>query len=465
MVAMPRLFVLLTLLALLPRVAYAYAAFEEIRVAGPEWLRPAIDPAEGIDAAYRVRRGVGDQLVVEIRNRSAEQLRLRARLAGYQDPEAVPFELVVPAGQTSEVSVPTMRHDQNVFQAPMTLLAVTAGERALRVLPATAPGGPSEPPAWTATCASDVAGFDPAAIAYQVRPLPGGMVEIHVKNRSRQAIHADFILLGHQPRTARNPRLHLLPGRMCEVVMAVTGSEAQLGAATLELSSVRLGEDRGPALAGPAGSAARFPLPEGYFPLNHADTGLGGWNPAAAVWRAIDLGAGRTALIVRNVCPQPLAITVALGGVSAPFDLPVGGEATATLAVDAKGIEPAAETVAIAGQVVTAPSAPTAANPPQDHLVVAVRGAAPHVNPRTIAYAVTRAGDAAEVAFVNLSAATIDTEWALVGYQDATTVNPRLTLAAGAAVTVRAVLARRDARLPLARIEVWDVRVGGAGTP
>ena len=97
--------------------------------------------------------------------------------------------------------------------------------------------------------------------------------------------------------------------------------------------------------------------------------------------------------------------------------------------------------------------------------MVAVRGAAPHVNPRTIAYAVTRAGDAAEVAFVNLSAATIDTEWALVGYQDATTVNPRLTLAAGAAVTVRAVLARRDARLPLARIEVWDVRVGGVGSP
>jgi len=50
-----------------------------------------------------------------------------------------------------------------------------------------------------------------------------------------------------------------------------------------------------------------------------------------------------------------------------------------------------------------------------------------------------------------------------VGYQDATTTNPRLTLASGAAFTARATLARRDARLPLARIEVWDVRVGDDG--
>jgi len=462
MVTMP-LFALLALLTFLPQAAHAYAAFEEIRVPTPEWLRPAIDPAEGIDAAYRIRRGVGDTVLVEVRNRSPQPLALRARLAGYQDPASADFELVVPAGETAAVTVRTQRQDQDIFQAPMTLISAATAGRAMKVLPPNVPGAPGEPPAWTATCASDVVGFDPSAIVYQIRPLPEGLVEIHLRNRSRQAIHADFRLLGHQAGDVRNPRLHLLADRMSEVIVAATGNEAHLAAAILELSSVRLGDDRGPLLVAPSEPAVRFAMPEGFHPLPHADSGLAGWNPAAAGWRSLDLGAGRTALIVRNLSQQPLAITLAAGGATAPIEVAVGAEATATLAVAASNLEPMAQRVAIAGQEVAAPPAPTAAKPPQDHLVVGVRGAAPHFNPRILAYAVTRSGDSAEVTFVNLGAATITADWALVGYQDATTTNPRLTLASGAAFTARATLARRDARLPLARIEVWDVRVGDDG--
>lgn len=460
--------IILLCCAALP-AAYGYAAFEEVVPLVPDWRQVPI-AADRSTLAYRVRPIATDRVAIEVRNAGSQRVALMLRLDAHQAAGTGDTALTIDPAATTSVDLAITRFDRDLFAAPVTVTSAAAidaaGNSQPLELPAHRAKGASEQPATpiptTAICLVEDPGFAVDRLAVSLKQT-ADRLDVHVMNRSNQVIHCDLRVPTHQGDEVINPRLHLLPGSAQEIVLPAVGLDARAPLALVQVWNVRIGEDTGPAIAPRREDVARLPeLPAGWYPLGAADEVTAGWNPSAVAWRLLELGAGRAAVMLRNQTARQLQFSVGLtGGPALPVELPAQGETSVVLSGMVNGAVAKAHAIAIAGRPVPPPSTLRPAAAPKHALPVTLRGDSTALNPLAVVYTIARDGaERATVTVVNRSAAAVHAAWEIAGYQAGLPANARLHLAPGASTTLTAGVARSDARLAVARCELWDVRVG-----
>lgn len=450
--------------------AYGYAAFEEVIPMVSVWRQV---PVDSIAVTYRVRPIATDRVAIDVRNAGPERTTLTLRLDSHQGEGTGNVTFIVDPAATASVDVAVAHFDRDLFTAPVTVMSASLIDSAGNPRPLPLPprganalsGQPAALSAITAVCLVEDPGFASDRLAVSLQPM-ADRLDVHLMNRSNQAIHCDLRIPDYQADDVINPRLHLLPGCAQEIVLPAVRLDARAALAMVQVWNVRIGEDSGPAIAPRREDAAQLPdLPAGWYPLGAADEETAAWNPRAVAWRLLDLGAGRAAALLRNQTALPLQLSVGLSG-SDPLavELPAHGEASVVLFGMVNGAVLKAHAIAIAGRPIPPPTTLRPALVPEHALPVTLREETAAFNPLGVAYTIARAGaDRATVTIVNRTAAAVHAEWAIVGYQKGLPANPRLHLAAGASVTMTTAVSHSDARLAVARCEWWNVQVGADG--
>ncbi len=456
--------------ALLPAVAWGYAAFDDIQPAAPVWLASADAAFPGL--TYRVLRSGCDGAELELWNRGSRQLACRVRLdQGFAAGDGALEALTLAPGARTRTPVPRPRLEQGLYRARLQATTVDG------VPP---PSVTTLPPAATVAtyvqCFGDDARFRAEALACTVRLLEdGSAAEIHFKNLSHDALHFAFRLAGHQPATsAANPRMHVLPGSTAEVLVPLAHPDPRVAVALVDIWDVRVGADQGALLLPLGAPAACFAEEPGWSAVQAAGEaeGSAAFAPRALLWRIAPDG---EAVQLRNASTLDIAcdfrlpdlqhgaaanprITLAPGAMtSVPVRLSAHAGSTVSLTVCA---------LAIAGAPLPACGPAAALALPAERFTATPRVADRTFNARTLAYVAARgAGATAQLTVANLSAVALHAEFRLAGYQDPALPNPRLHLAAGEQRVLSVPVLRSDARLALAQLQVWDVRVGDDDGP
>ncbi len=451
----PRFLLLLLLVA--PCVPLgAYAGFDDVLIIEPSWTALPSEPlAAAAGITYRVTALDAGRVIVELRNPGGVPVAARLRLPAYQPADAPDVDLRAEAGATAAVEIAVRRADRDCTENAVRFSRIAIDGKELALRPAAGQLPPSER-AFAVRTAWESPAFRPELIAYTAVAADAGTIDLHLLNRSAQAVHAEFAVLGWQPADAVNPRLHLLPGSTTEVLVRGEAVDARVTAATLAVWAVRVGADAGPELgSGPADHRRFAPIDAGWSPIAGAQDGLAGFNPRTLVQRV----AGG-ALEIRNRSSMAVGADIRIAG-GPPRRIDLAAEATTRLPGPVAGGAPAiADRVRLAGEPVVAEPL-SIAPPPANALAVVASPADPLFNPLTVVYAIARQGDGqARVTIVNRAAIDLHCAWRIPAYQEPAAANPRLHLPAGASVTAVVALHHTDARLPLAQLAVSEVRLG-----
>jgi len=456
----PRCWQVLAAAALLGLAANlsAYAAFDEVMNPAPTWTTlPGAPQVAAGDAAYRVRRCGVDRIAIELRNRNPEAMQVVLRLPGYLGDQAI--ILTAEPGVTTVVERVVDRLDRDLTEAAVRFSRLVRGEAELRLRPP--PGDPPiEERAFAVTAVRDHPGFRADLLAYSAKAVDQRTVDLHFRNASTQALHFDFRIVGCQPaRDGLNPRIHLLPGSLAELLITVDAVGPEVGAAIIDVWRVRVGADSGEAIGDGPLDFHRYPEhPQEWPPIVMAET-VASFDPRAVLLRFTP---DTRVLELCNRGSVAVGLTVHAGTLAPPHQADMAPEATLSIALaetDGARQPFSLSQPRVAGRApVIVPATPVV--PPRNHLIAGARWPSSRFSPRVLAYAIARAGGQAALTVVNTSAADLHAEFALAGYQDASTPNPRLHLPAGASATLSLRVLRSDARLALARLEIWDVRVG-----
>ncbi len=452
---------LLTLLAAVPNVAWsAYAAFDDLQVQTPAWLQLGGGGSGPEGVIYRLSRQAPGMARLELRNASAADWALGLRLPGFQRDGAA-LRVALPAHGQLELLVPISHLDQGLYRLRLGCV-VGDGD------PANVPAPSLGTPAYGVSVAGITAGFRAEALGYTIS-VRDGVADVHVRNFSADTIHGDFILAGWQdPARQRNPRLHLLPGTTSEVLIPLERIDGAVAHAVLEVWNLRIGVDHGPLLVSQPIHADHLLDEEGWqriAVLGFAETSAG-FNPRVVSWRT-DV-ADPTRVVLRNRSPNVIGahVRVQIGTQLAelPLTLTAMGESTLTLPfTPAPGQRPfvAFDQVVIDQRALAPAAAVVHAAVPEQALSVTPRQPDSRFNPLTVVYVLERGSAGhARLHIINRSAIAVFADCAIAGYQDPVTRNPRLHLPAGQAVTLALPVTRSDARLALARVLVWNVRLG-----
>jgi hypothetical protein len=450
---------LVLLCCLLPLQVSAYTSFDEVIETGPTWSPLPAEQVPATAAAVRYRLLVigATRVRVEVRNPGTAPLSISVQLPDYQDAgPATTIQVAAHAEASTDITV--RRVDRRCTEAAVAFTRISVGAQNVTprplVPPATLPGARS----YAAFTTWQHPGFRPAAVAYSATANGSGIIDLRVLNRSGQAIHADAQVFTWQQAGTTMPRLHLLPGVITELLLPGTDVDARIEHATLALWNVRVGDDSGPAMgSGPEDATVFTALGDDWHPAALGVAALAGFNPDVVVWRFTANG-----VEIRNRGPLPVGARLSPLGepVVPPFTIDLAPRATRLVPLPAEhGPNLLLDQPTLAGQAVLVPPLEIAA-PSAQALPLRARWPDPQIAPGTVVAVVHAVDDTmGEVTFCNRSAIAWHAEWLLPGYQRGIT-NPRLHLAAGAALTLRVPLSQNDVRLALAQVAVWDVRLG-----
>jgi len=454
----------------------AYAALEDVTPIDAMWTSVPTQPlSAGASLAYRVVRGEDNTVLLTVRNAGQETAEVQCALPDYQvDPARV--HLQAAAGTTTTLMIPVQRYDHDCNEAAVRMHAVRIGTQSLALrMPGPAPMVQRAFPA-TVRCADGR--FHDEVITYSLMPGPDGRVDLHVLNRSRQIVHADFILVDWQPEGTRNPRLHVLPGVTQEFLLPIENIHERISAACMDVWNVRVGpEDSGPAVASDPSVRQRWPDPDpGWSVVGLVDEGLAGYDPRALVAQLGGVDAAED-----TVANAPTYLELSNRGAVAIQGMVelIGGDPSPIgpylfeLAPEQRQRIPLPDGLRAARRVVVSRAVRRVGHDERVVPATPVNSAVtlpatariqdPRWNPLALRYRVGRAGDGATITWTSQYGLPLRFDWLLPGYQDK--ANVRVDIPAGGQVTVTVPLLRVDARLPLAKAEVWNVQAGNAQEP
>ncbi|HEX3134185.1 MAG TPA: hypothetical protein VHX44_11465 [Planctomycetota bacterium] len=433
----------------------AYAAFDDLQVQTPAWLQ--LPASAGLPVVYRISRCSVDEALVELRTTGAP-VDLHWCLPGYQR-DALLFITQVLTGAVTQVRVPLAQIDHGLFRLRLTLSSDGTMPVGATTAAATA--------AYGVNVAGITAHFRSESLGYIVS-LRDGVADVHVRNFSAEPIHCDFTLAGFQdPRREANPRLHLLPGSTTEVLIPLAQPDPRVADAVLDVWNIVVGaDDRGAALVNQPQFSDHLLPQENWYPVGILNDTEGSvrFNPRVVCWQASD-----DRLRVRNRSPSAIMAEVhlRLGDqiVQVPMHLPPDSTVEVPTPINVppgQRLFVALTHLAVDGQAVQrALPAITAAPVPGQALAITPRQPDVRFNPLMLAYVLERAGDGrARLTVINRSAIAVHADCAIVGYQPEEPSNPRLHLPPGQSATVELLVTRSDVRLALARVLVWNVRLG-----
>lgn len=458
MIALIR-FMLLSVVLASPAVA-AYAAFDEVLVPGPRWLRWSRD---GVDLAWRVRRVGALRAAIDVVDRSGGGVAGRARLPFYQADATPGATFAVPAAGDGSVEIDLARIDQLIYEAAVELTLASGAVCRLDPNPDLDAAS-----AYGVTPLVEDAGWRADLIAYTAQARDERTLDLHVKNFAQRPIHLDLRVPGWQAPDQVNPRLHLLPGRTLEVLLPIAGGDARSQHAMIDAWDIRVGDDHGAARSPEADGFARFVCPIGWMPLMVGSECRSAFNPNAVAWRA-----DGAAIALRNLADVALSFDLsAMGGgleldanrIAPRVELAAGGSANVELAVARapRGLmHVLAELPLVAGAPAEAIAAVAAPTVPERWLPVTPRHDDARFNPLGLGCVIAPGvAGMARVRLINFTAADVHADIAIAGYQDGGVAHPRAHVPAGEAVDLELTVVRIDARLALAKLLVWNVRVG-----
>ena len=194
----------LPLLALIAAV-HAYAVFDDVIPPEPQWTVPPLGAVPG-DAAviYRIVRAGDDRAWIEAQSRTNAALALRWVVPGYCDE---PAELALAPNASARAAIRLKNCDHGLFSA-----AVLAPGQAQPRRP------DAQPTAYGVTASVEDAGFAAHLLAYTLAPAAAGGIDLHLRHSGDRPVHLDWRVVGRPALVT--PRLHVLPGRTAEVVLA-----------------------------------------------------------------------------------------------------------------------------------------------------------------------------------------------------------------------------------------------------
>ena len=448
-------FLYLMMLCCPAQLCAAYAAFDDIHLLLPTWQQ--VSGAEAPAIIYRWSQHGPQMALLEIQSRSDQPLTLTMRLPNYQA-DKEPLRATLTARGQTQLLVPITRFGQRLLRAP---LAVSVGTNepitpTLPLLPLTA---------FYVSIPAITAQVKAEAVAYTIS-LRDGMVDLHLRNCSHDIIHADLRLVGWDELVPTPlPRIHLLPGTTIEVVVPMTTPDPGISDAIVEMTNIRFGaDDVGPVFVERAQPGDPLRQTIGWYPMPVMGVAAtaAGFNPWVLSWKP-----DGDKIIIRNASPQTITGMLHLRVGDTGINVPLSISPHREIMVDASfangrrpfvGLsEPSIDGGIIAGPVST--MVPAAI--PEHALPVTPRTADHHFNPFAMYYVLERGTDGqAQVTVINASGIAIHAEWAIAGFQTAEQQNPRLHLPAGQSVTLLVPVTRSDVRLPLARLNVWNIRMG-----
>ncbi len=457
----------------------AYAPLDDVTPIEPMWTSVPTQPlSAGANVAYRVVRGDIGTVVLALRNTGQESAEIQCSLAEYQaTPGTIRIQAAADSTTTKVIAI--TRYDRDCTEAAVRMQAVRVGEQSLALRAASPPSTILR--AFPATVRAADGRFRDEVITYSLTPSPDGRVDLHVLNRSRQIIHADFLLVDWQPEGTRNARLHLLPGVTQEFLLSLEPSddmEKRISSACMDVWNIRVGpDDVGPTVAADPNIRQRWPDPDpGWTVVGLVDEGLAGFDPRALV---AQLGILAVRENISTEVPTSLELfnrgTVAVHGIVeliggdprplGPFPFALEPQQHQRIPLP-EGL-PAARRVVVSREVrrtdqdervVTERPANSATTLPATAQIPDIRW-----NALALRYRVLRAGDGATITWTSQYGLPLSFDWILPGYQDQP--NRRVDIRAGGQVTLTVPLARIDARLPLAKAEVWYVQAGNSQEP
>jgi len=436
-------------------VCAAYAAFDDIHLLLPTWQQ--VSGAEAPAIIYRWSQHGPRMALLEIQSRSDQPLTLTMRLPNYQA-EKDPLRVMLSAHGHTQIVVPITRFGQRLLRAP---LAVAVGTNE-----PTAPLMPLLPlTAFYVSIPAITAQVKAEAVAYTIS-LRDGMADLHLRNCSHDVIHADMRLVGWDELVPTPlPRVHILPGTTSEIVVPMTMPDPGIADAIVEMTNIRFGaDDVGPAFVERAQPGDPLRQTIGWYPMPVMGVAAtaAGFNPWVLSWKP-----DGDKIIIRNASPQMITgmLHLRLGdtGITTPLSISPQGEIMVEASF-ANGRRPfvGISEPSIDGGVIVGPiSTMVPAAIPEHALPVTPRKPDPHFNPFTMYYILERGTDEqAQATIINASGIDIHAEWAIAGFQTAEQQNPRLHIPAGQSVTMLVPVTRSDVRLPLARLNVWHIRMG-----
>jgi hypothetical protein len=433
----------------------AYAAFDDLQVQTPTWIQLPANAA--LPVLYRISRYSADEALVELRT-TGGPIDLRWCLPGYQR-DTLPFTTRVLSGEIVQVRVPLAQIDQELFRLRLALSSDGTLPAGTTTLAATT--------AYAVHVAGITAHFRGESLGYTVS-LRDGMADVHVRNFSAESIHCDFSLAGFQdPRREPNPRLHLLPGSTSEILIPLAKPDSRVAHAVLDVWRIVIGaDDRGEGLVNQPQFSDHLMPQAGWYPVAVLDDVEGSvrFNPRVVCWQLSGERLrlrNRSSSVIAAVAYLRLGEQIAQIPVHLPPDSTVDVPATITVLPEQHLLVALTHLVVDGQAVQRASPAITAAPVPEQALAISPRQPDGRFNPLMLAYVLERAGDGlARLTVINRSAISVHADCAIAGYQAENPSNPRLHLPPGQGVTVELSVTRSDVRLALARVLVWNVRLG-----
>jgi hypothetical protein len=415
------------------------------------WMWPAAtalplqDPPASV--VYRVLRRGTRTAVIEARNRGTQAVTLTWTLPSYAPPTAVAhFQLAPGASASQELAVSEV--DQDLMHAVVAKPGVT-------------PAPPGEAPtAYGVVATSEDPRFAAALLVYTLQADAQGRLDARLRWDGDRPLHAAWRIVG-RPEVV-TPRLHLLPGRTEEVVLAQAAA-ARTPRRIIEIYNVRVGEDAGP-LTVPDAALTPVVLPErdGWRPAMPIEWTNPAWNAPVVHWRAETRPDGTLAaawLWNRSAAALRLRYDQAQVGLGGVCELNPGAELRLPVAA---GI-PVARLQSVWVQALsidglTPPPAWTGTNPvlpPGCRPTVVVTAGIPDFNPQQLQALPRAAGTGVEVVLVNTHAI------ALRGTLRLGDVSTPFALAAGTTGVVPLPGLRFSLRLAASDVQVADVQTDG----
>ena len=359
--------------------------------------------------------------------------------------------------------------------------------------------------------------FNPGQLPCLIARQPDGKVAVNFRNDSRRTIHFDFRIAGFQDAGAKNPRVTLCPGMEAELPMSIeNSSDATIESALVEVYNIRIGKDSGPLISPEREEAApRRGLPNGatYLPWNDTVefnnrtlcTFVDVDSQRHAKIRILNLGdsavffdpliVGKTWLEgnlmvckFRHAFLDQSSASASRERVERPRVSIAAGEEISLEGIDWNSDCPPQVFIRKlrlgidAGLFIGEVNEPRLVSTEEGWLPVSA--GAPLFNPKTIGYGLAGSADtttvfnpksigygvavsesATTVQFVNFTDTPLQFDFRLPGYQDENISNSRMTLAPwqrrARPVEVEVKVDKKDGRLSFAKVQVFNLRIGG----